>query len=91
MATTKTPPKIETLQAAPSEKYAGLTRRQLIDIYRLMYVAQARRIARSCSSAAEVFFRISARGTKRLLVAAGMVLRPSYDWFIPIIATAPCA
>jgi len=84
MATTKTPPKIETLQAAPSEKYAGLTRRQLIDIYRLMYLSRKlddREILLKRQQ--KIFFQISGAGHEALLVAAGMVLRPSYDWFYP--------
>ena len=37
MATTKTPPKPAVEKA---EKYEGLSRQQLVDIYRLMYLSR---------------------------------------------------
>ncbi len=84
MATTKVEPNVATTQVAPSQKYEGLTRQQLIEIYRLMYVSRRlddREILLKRQQ--KIFFQISCAGHEALLVAAGMVLRPSYDWFYP--------
>jgi 2-oxoisovalerate dehydrogenase E1 component len=84
MATTKTEPKPAVAQTIPSEKYEGLTRQQLIDIYRLMYMSRRiddREILLKRQQ--KIFFQISGAGHEALLVAAGMVLRPGYDWFYP--------
>ena len=81
MATTKAQPKTAVTQA---EKYEGLTRQQLIDIYRLMYLSRKlddREILLKRQQ--KIFFQISGAGHEALLVATGMVLRPSYDWFYP--------
>ncbi len=84
MATTKTPPKTAVAQAEAKEKYEGLTRQQLIGIYRLMYMSRKlddREILLKRQQ--KIFFQISGAGHEALLVAAGMALRPSYDWFYP--------
>ena len=84
MATTKVEPNVATTQVAPSQKYEGLTRQQLIEIYRLMYVSRRlddREILLKRQQ--KIFFQISCAGHEALLVAAGMVLRPGYDWFYP--------
>ena len=84
MATTKVQPKVTAAKAAPGEKYAGLTRQQLIQIYRLMYLSRRlddREILLKRQQ--KIFFQISGAGHEALLVAAGMVLRPGYDWFYP--------
>jgi 2-oxoisovalerate dehydrogenase E1 component len=79
MATAKVEPK-----SASSEKYAGLSSQHLIDIYRLMYTSRRiddREILLKRQQ--KIFFQISGAGHEALLVAAGMVLRPGYDWFYP--------
>ncbi len=92
MATTKTEPKIATATAAlktvsaasSGQKYEGLTAEQLIQIYRLMF--QSRRIDDReilLKRQQKIFFQISGAGHEALLVAAGMLLRPGYDWFYP--------
>ncbi|MGA9564954.1 MAG: dehydrogenase E1 component subunit alpha/beta [Candidatus Korobacteraceae bacterium] len=86
MATTKVEPKITAAPIAPSEqeKYAGLTPQHLIEIYRLMY--QSRRIDDReimLKRQQKIFFQISGAGHEALLVTAGILLRPGYDWFYP--------
>jgi 2-oxoisovalerate dehydrogenase E1 component len=81
MATTKAEPKP---QDAALDKYEGLTRDQLIEIYRLMYMSRRiddREILLKRQQ--KIFFQISGAGHEALLVAAGMLLRPGYDWFYP--------
>lgn len=84
MATTKVQPKVATAKAGSGEKYEGLTRQQLVQIYRLMYLSRRiddREILLKRQQ--KIFFQISGAGHEALLVAAGMVLRPGYDWFYP--------
>src|SRR2546423_297408 len=83
MAVTRTEPeRVET--AHSSEKYEGLTREQLIQFYRLMYLSRRiddREILLKRQQ--KIFFQISGAGHEAMLVAAGMCLRPGYDWFYP--------
>lgn len=61
-----------------------LTREQLVEFYRLMYLSRRtddREIVLKRQQ--KIFFQISCAGHEALLVAAGMALRPGYDWFFP--------
>ncbi|NYF80377.1 2-oxoisovalerate dehydrogenase E1 component [Granulicella arctica] len=61
-----------------------LTSEQLIEFYRLMYLSRRtddREIVLKRQQ--KIFFQISCAGHEALLVAAGMALRPGYDWFFP--------
>ena len=63
---------------------SGLAPERLIEIYRLMYLSRRtddREIMLKRQQ--KIFFQISGAGHEALLVAAGIVLRPGYDWFFP--------
>ncbi|WP_263385369.1 alpha-ketoacid dehydrogenase subunit alpha/beta [Granulicella arctica] len=62
----------------------ALTPEQLVEFYRLMYLSRRtddREIVLKRQQ--KIFFQISCAGHEALLVAAGMALRPGYDWFFP--------
>ena len=63
---------------------AGLSAAQLIEFYRLMYLSRRtddREILLKRQQ--KIFFQISCAGHEALLVAAGMAMKPGYDWFFP--------
>jgi 2-oxoisovalerate dehydrogenase E1 component len=75
---------------AESKKATGtvaetlLSREQLVEFYRLMYLSRRtddREIVLKRQQ--KIFFQVSCAGHEALLVAAGMAMRPGYDWFFP--------
>ncbi len=83
MATTKTDPKLTT-PGKKSKNYEGLTSDQLIAAYRYMFMSRRiddREILLKRQQ--KIFFQMSGAGHEAIGAAAGLMLKPAYDWFYP--------
>ena len=71
-------------ESAGKSHWGGLTRERLVEFYRLMYLSRRtddREIVLKRQQ--KIFFQISCAGHEALLVAAGMAMKPGYDWCFP--------
>jgi len=75
---------VSTAEGAKKKALFSVDAQQLVHMYRMMYMSRSvddREIMLKRQQ--KIFFQISGAGHEALLVAAGMALKPGYDWFFP--------
>src|SRR3954447_2008281 len=71
-------------QTSSGEVFDGLNRQQLLAVHRTMLLSRKlddKEI--QLKNQSQIFFQISGAGHEAVLVAAGLTLKPGYDWLYP--------
>src|SRR5256885_12431101 len=72
------------LNGREAQVFEGLNREDLLAVYRCMLLSRTlddKEI--QLKNQSQIFFQISGAGHEAVLAAAGLTLRPAYDWFFP--------
>jgi 2-oxoisovalerate dehydrogenase E1 component len=83
-AKARPPQPAPAIAVAEPREDLSLSREEMLRIYRTMYLS--RRVDDKeiqMKGQNRIFFQISGAGHEAILVAAGMCLKPGYDWFYP--------
>jgi 2-oxoisovalerate dehydrogenase E1 component len=80
----RTPDTLTQHDDLSTDRYAGLSPEELVEMYRLIYLSRKLDDAEiRLKQQQKIFFQISGAGHEAVLVAAGKALRSKYDWFYP--------